>query len=186
MHEPGAQHPLFGLMAEFDRPERLIEAVKRSRDAGFRRIDAYSPFPIEELAEALDFRDQRVAWLTFFGGLFGAATGYGMQAWLHLDYPILVGSRPTVTPQAFMLITFELTVLFAVLFSIGGMLVLNRLPKLHHPVFGCESFHLATRDKFFLIVFGHDEKFDPVDTRAFLESLDPVKVDVVKQTEEPA
>ncbi|MDY0884426.1 DUF3341 domain-containing protein [Dongia soli] len=186
MREPSAGYPLFGLMAEFDRPESLIEAVKRSRDAGFRRIDAYSPFPIEELAEVLDFRDRRVAWLTLFGGLFGAAAGYGMQAWLHLDYPILVGSRPTITPQAFMLITFELTVLFAVLFSIGGMLVLNHLPKLHHPVFGVESFHLATRDKFFLIVFGHDEKFDPVQTRTFLESLDPVRVDVVRQTEEPA
>jgi hypothetical protein len=108
-----------------------------------------------------------------------------MQVYTHLDFPILIGSRPIVAPQAFMLITFELMVLFAVLFSIGGMLALNHLPRLHHPVFDIPSFHLATSTKFFLIVFSNDPKFDRVQTRAFLETLKPVRVDAVEQAEEP-
>jgi hypothetical protein len=184
MREP-RDHDLFGLMAEFSRPEDLVEATRQARAAGLERLDACSPFPIEELREILDIRDNRVPWLTLAGGIFGAATGYFMQVYTNLAYPILIGGRPLIAPPAFMLITFELTVLFAVLFAIGGMLVLNHLPRLNHPLFGVPSFHLASSSKFFLVVFSDDATFRPDRTRAFLESLRPVRVDPVYPTEEP-
>ncbi|MCL4767683.1 MAG: DUF3341 domain-containing protein [Hyphomicrobiaceae bacterium] len=185
MREPAPTTPSFGLMAEFDRPERLMESVRRAREAGFRRMDAYSPFPIDGLAEELGFRDRRVPRLTLFGGVFGAAVGYGMQVYTNLAFPIEIGGRPLIATQAFMLITFELTVLFAVLFAIGGMLALNRLPRLHHPLFDVEAFHLASADKFFLVIFSNDAMFDPGKTRGFLEGFAPVRIDVVEHTEEP-
>jgi hypothetical protein len=185
MREPTARSEIFGLLAEFNRPERLIDGVRRSRDAGFRRIDAYSPFPIEGLAEVIGFHDLRVPWLTLIGGMFGAATAFGMQVYTNYAFPIDVGDRPLVSVPAFMLITFELTVLFAVLFSIGGMLALNHLPRLHHPLFDIREFHLASTDKFFLVVFSNDPKFDEDRTEVFLETLEPVRITMVKRTEEP-
>jgi hypothetical protein len=163
----------------------LIDGVHRSREAGFRQFDAYSPFPIEGLAEVIGFRDQRVPWLTLIGGMFGAAVGYGMQVYTNYAFPIDIGNRPLVAVPAFMLITFELTVLFTVLFSIGSMLALNHLPRLHHPLFDINEFHLASTDKFFLVVFSNDPKFDEDRTQVFLHALNPVRVVVVKRTEEP-
>jgi hypothetical protein len=183
MREPTARTPVFGLLAEFDRAERLIESVGRTRAAGFRCVDAYSPFPIDGLAEALGFRDRRVPWLTLAGGLFGAFLGYFMQVYTNHDFPIDIGNRPLIAPEAFMLITFELTVLFAVLFSIGGMFALNRLPRLNHPLFDLERFHLASADRFFLVILSNDERFDPEATRRFLDTLQPVRVDLVGHAE---
>jgi hypothetical protein len=181
VHEPAATSPTFGLMAEFDRAERLLEAVKRARNAHYCRMDAYSPFPVEGLAEALGFQDRRVPILTLIGGIGGAALGFGMQVYTNLAFPIDIGNRPLVAVPAFMLITFELGVLGAVLLTIGGMLVLNHLPRLHHPVFDVDSFHLASSDKFFLVIFSSDHKFDPEETRTFLSSLKPRRIDLVAQ-----
>jgi Protein of unknown function (DUF3341) len=181
MREPAATTPVFGLMAEFDRPERLLDAVKRTRGARYRTLDAYTPFPIEGLAEALGFKDRRVPILTLIGGIGGAAIGFGMQVYTNLSFPIDIGNRPLVAVPAFMLITFELAVLGAVLLGIGGMLALNRLPRLHHPVFDVESFHLASSDKFFLVIFSTDKKFDADGTRAFLSSLKPRRIDIMAQ-----
>jgi hypothetical protein len=181
MHEPATTSPVFGLMAEFDRPEGLLEAVKRTRTAHYRTIDAYSPFPIEGLAEMLGFSDRRVPILTLVGGIAGAAIGFGMQVYTNLAFPIDIGNRPLVAVPAFMLITFELAVLGAVLLTIGGMFVLNHLPRLHHPVFDVESFHLASADKFFLVIFSTDKKFDVEDTRTFLSSLKPRRIDLMAQ-----
>lgn len=185
MREPTPLERDFGLLAEFDRPQRLIESVMKARDAGYRRIDAYSPFPIEELKDALQIRDQRVPLLTLAGGIFGGLLGYFMQVYTNLDFPINIGGRPLIAVPAFMLITFELTVLFAVLFSIGGMLALNHLPRLHHPLFDIPGFHLASSDKFFLLIFSTDTQFDREATRGFLESLQPLRVDLVGHTEQP-
>jgi hypothetical protein len=182
MREPLAETLAYGLIAEFDRPERLVEAVKQARKAGLRSIDAYSPFPIEELTELLDCRDWRIPLLTLLGGIVGAGIGYGMQVYTNLAYAIDIGNRPLVAPPAFMLITFELAVLGAVLLTIGGMLVLNHLPRLHHPVFDVAGFHLASTDKFFLIIFGNDPRFDPDRSREFLQSLKPVRIDRVAGT----
>jgi hypothetical protein len=179
MREPAATSAIFGLMAEFDRPDRLLDAVKQSRDARYRILDAYSPFPIEGLAEVMDFKDRRVPILTLIGGIGGAALGFGMQVYTNLAFPIDIGNRPLVAVPAFMLITFELGVLGAVLLTIGGMFVLNHLPRLNHPVFDVESFHLASSDKFFLVIFSTDKKFDPDETRTFLSSLKPRRVDLM-------
>ncbi|TWB69797.1 quinol:cytochrome c oxidoreductase membrane protein [Nitrospirillum amazonense] len=175
--------PPFGVMAEFDDAEHLVDAVKRARDAGFRRLDAYTPFPVADLTEALGIHDNRVPWLTLAGGIMGAAAGFGLQVWSNLDYPIPVGGRPLVALPATLLITFELTVLGAVLSAILGMLVLNRLPRLHHPVFGVPDFHLASTDKFFLVILGEDARFG--EAARFLGDLAPVRVVDVPQTEGP-
>jgi hypothetical protein len=185
MREPSPQTDCFGLLAEFSRPEQLLDAVRRTRKTGYRRIEAYTPFPVEGLGEALGFDDQRVPWATFAGAVIGAAVGYGMQVYTNLDFPIDIGGRPLLATPAFMLITFELSVLFAVTFAIGAMLVLNRLPRLHHPLFDLDRFHLASSDRFFLVVFSDDDKFDRSRTRRFLDGLGPVRVDVVAHTEQP-
>jgi hypothetical protein len=171
------------LLAEFRTAEQLLDAAKRARTAGFRRIDGASPFPVEGLAEAIGFRDNRVPLLTLAGGILGAASGYGMQVLTNLDYPLDIGGRPLVAPPAFALITFELMVLGAVLAGIIGMLALNRLPRLNHPLFGVESFRLASADAFFLIVFADDPRFGRA--RRFLETLDPVRIDDVPRGEVP-
>ena len=185
MAEPAPGEGLFGMLAEFDQPERLLDAVDRARGAGFRQIEAYSPFPIDGLAERLGFKDRRVPLFTLAGGILGAAVGYGMQVYTNYAFPIDIGNRPLVDNPAFMLITFELTVLFAVLFAIGSMLALNHLPRLHHPLCDLDDFHLASSNKFFLLVFGNDPLFDEGQTRSFLESLMPVRVSTVEHTEIP-
>lgn len=179
MREPEATSAVFGLMAEFDRAERLVEAVKQARRARYRALDAYSPFPIEELKEALGIEDNRVPIFTLVGGIAGAALGYGMQVYTNLAFPIDIGNRPLVSTPAFMLITFELAVLCAVLASIVGMFALNHLPRLHHPVFDVPSFHLASTNKFFLVVFSSDRQFDPEGTRTFLATLNPRRIDLM-------
>jgi hypothetical protein len=181
MREPGPNQPVFGMLAEFDRPERLVEAVKQARAARFRALDAYSPFPIEEITELLDLHDRRVPVLTALGGLLGAAVGFGVPTYTNFAFPIDIGGRPLVAIPAFLMITFELGVLGAVLAGILGMLALNRLPRLHHPVFDVETFHLASMDKFFLVVFSNDRRFDPDGTRDFLMSLRPRRVDLLTQ-----
>jgi hypothetical protein len=174
------RRPLFGLVAEFDRPELLLEAVRRTREAGFVRFEAYSPFPIQGLAEAEGFREPWVAIATLAGGIAGALIGYFMQVYTSLDFPLDVGGRPLVAPPAFALITFELSVLGAVTCSVPAMLVLNRLPRLSHPLFELERFHLASLDRFFLVIESSDPRFDPKAGRQFLEQLGARRVDVAE------
>ena len=143
------------LLLEFDDPERLMDAARRLHAEG-RRFRAYTPFPIEGLAELAGFHEQLVPKLCFWGGVTGAATGFGMQAYTNLAYPIDIGGRPLVAWPAFMLITFELMVLGAVLTAIVGMLILNRLPRLHHPIFDAPRFSFAGGDRFFLLLPSND------------------------------
>jgi len=185
MREPTAETDLFGVLAEFNSAERLIGAVKRARAAGYRAIDAYTPFPIRELGPLLDFHDNRVHWFTLFGSLAGLIGSYLLQIYTNLSFPIDIAGRPHLALQAFVPIAFELTVLGAVLACIIGMILLNHLPRLHHPLFSIEAFHLASKDKFFLIIFANDEKFDPDKIQAFLADLQPLQVTPVEQTEEP-
>lgn len=183
--EPTPHDDVFGVLAEFNRPEALIDAVRRARAAGYRQFDAYSPFPVEGLAEAMAFRDRRIGWLTLIGGLLGAAAGWALQAYANLDFPIDIGGRPLIANPAFAMVTIELALLGAVLCAVIGLLWLNHLPRLHHPLFDIESFHLASRDKFFLAIFGNDPQFDRAATAGFLAGLDPLRVDVVDHTEQP-
>jgi len=171
---------IHGLLAEFDEPRALIAAAVRARAEGYRRMDAYTPFPVEGLAEALGFRKNRLPLLVLAGGIVGAAGGYFLQYWGNaVDYPLNVGGRPLNSWPAFMVPAFETTILCAALAAVLGMLALNGLPKPYHPVFNVPSFALASRDRFFLAIEADDPAFDLERTRAFLESLGPREVSLV-------
>lgn len=172
----------YGLLAEFKTPEALIEAVKRVRDEGYRELDTFTPFPVYELFPVLRLRDYRVLWLGLFGGMFGFALAFAMQLYTNFDYPIDVGGRPLYALSAFAVIAFELTVLFAALAPAIGMLALNGLPRLHHPVFGAKAFPRASKDRFFLCVLATDAEFDSRKTKDFLDKLDPASVEMVEAT----
>jgi hypothetical protein len=173
------QESLYGMLAEFESPEALVEAARCAVAEGYRDLDAFTPFPVEELTQVLRLEDSRVLWLGFCGGLFGFALASGMQLFTNFDYPINVGGRPTYALSAFAVVAFELTVLFGALFPAIGMLALNRLPRLHYPVFGASRFHLASKDRFFLCIKAQDERFDAAGTRRFLETLNPASVESV-------
>lgn len=168
---------LYGLMAEFDSPAALVAAARRAREGGYRKFDAYTPFPIEELHEAMHIHKTAVPLLVLLGGIAGCLAGFGLQDWVSaFAYPLNIGGRPYHSWPSFIPITFELTVLFASLTAVFGMLALNRLPKPYHPVFNAPRFELATRDRFFLCIESADAKFDAAATRTFLESLGPREV----------
>jgi hypothetical protein len=176
MARPAPEHGLYAVVAEFNRPEALLEATKKARAEGFRRLEAFSPFPVEGLAKALDFRERRIAPLFLIGGIVGAAAGFGLQVYCNLDFPLNIGGRPVVAPPAFVLITFELMVLVSVTAGVVGMLLMNHLPRLNHPLFEIPDFHFATADKFFLAILAEGPGFDPDGARRFLAGLDPVRV----------
>ncbi|MGB6198994.1 MAG: DUF3341 domain-containing protein [Candidatus Acidiferrales bacterium] len=163
---------LYGLLAEFEKPEQLMVAAHRAREAGYRRMDAYTPFPVEGLAQALGRKRTMVPLITLIGGLLGGSGGFAMQYWISKTaYPIDVGGRPFNSWPAFIPVTFELTILCASLSAVLGMLALNGLPMPHHPLFNEPRFALASRDRFFLCVESRDRQFDRAKTREFLEGL---------------
>jgi hypothetical protein len=171
----------YGLLAEFESPEALVDAARRARGAGYRDLDAFTPFPVPELNPIFRLRDRRVLWLGLIGGIFGFALAFGMQLFTNFDYPVNVGGRPLYALSAFMVICFELTVLFAALTPAIGMLALNGLPRLSHPVFAARAFHRASRDRFFLCVLATDAKFDSKKTMQFLRGLRPHSVERVEE-----
>jgi hypothetical protein len=164
--------PIYGLLAEFAGPTELVLAAHRAHEAGYRKMDGYTPFPVEGLSEAIGFTKDRVPLVVLVGGILGGLSGYLMQYWISaLSYPINVGGKPYHSWPAFIVVTFEMTVLFAGLAGVLGMLALNGLPMPYHPVFNVPRFAFATRDRFFLCIEASDPKFDRVETRRFLESL---------------
>jgi len=164
--------PNYGLMAEFDDAHALVEAARRAREAGYRKMDAYSPVPIEELDEALKLPRNKLPLIVLLGGLTGGSLGYLMQWYIAVvDYPTNIGGRPLHSWPAFIPITFEMTILFAALSAVLGMLALNGLPMPYHPVFNVPRFALASRNRFFLCIESIDPMFDQEATAAFLESL---------------
>ena len=165
---------IYGMMAEFDTPGDLVSAARRTYEAGYKKIDAYTPFPIEELSEAIGFHRNSVPLVVLIGGILGGCSGFGLQYWIHvINYPINVGGRPLNSWPAFIVVTFEMTILFAGIFAVLGMLALNGLPMPYHPVFNVPRFAFASKDRFFLIIFSSDPKYDAASTRRFLESLAP-------------
>jgi hypothetical protein len=167
----------YGLMAEFHDANALVAATRRVRGEGYRRVDAYTPFPIEELAEALEFRDRRLPALVLAGGCAGALAGFGLQYWINvINYPLIAGGKPFLSWPNFIPVTFEMTILFAAFAAVFGMLGLNGLPQPYHPVFNVPNFALASRDRFFLVVEATDPKFDARATRALLSSLTQYEV----------
>ena len=169
--------PLYGLMAEYENPTDLVEAARQTYDAGYRRINGYSPFPIPELWEAIGFHKTRLPIIVLIGGIFGGLAGYFMMYYMEvMDYPLNVGGRPFHSAPSFMPITFETTVLCAALAAVFGMLALNKLPQPYHPVFNAERFALATRDRFFLVIEARDPKFDYEKTHEFMKTLNAKEV----------
>ena len=161
-------------MAEFHSPEALLHAAESAHRRGFKRMDAYTPFPVEGLAEAMDVHDRRVPLIVLLGGIAGCLGGFFLQYWLAvIDYPLNVGGRPLNSWPAFIPVTFEMTILFAALAAFLGVLALNGLPMPYHPVFNVEQFELASRNRFFLCIEADDPNFDREGTWKFLESLSP-------------
>jgi hypothetical protein len=170
-------HPLYGLMAEFETAGELVAAARRTKEAGFKKFDAYTPFPIHELDDAMDLHDNRVSLFTLIGGLIGCAGGFGLASWVEaVALPLNIGGRPFITAPMYIPITFECTVLIGGLTAAISMIIMNGLPSPYHPVFNVERFVDASRSKFFLCIESDDPKFDRHETAGFLESLGPEEI----------
>ncbi len=176
------QPPLHGCMAEFATVALLIAAVRRTKMEGYQRVDTYAPFPVEELNDALELKPSRIPWLMAAGGVGGGLIGYGMQYYAAvISYPMNIGGRPLHAWPAFIPVTFELTILFAVLGGLAALFFTLGLPQVYHPVFNHPNFRRASRNGFFLCIESKDERFDLERTRAFLETLSPMSVLAVEK-----
>lgn len=172
-----AAGPLYGLLAEFPDPDQLLHAARLVRDAGYKRIDAYTPFPVHGLPEALGFTRTRIPLVFLIGGIAGCVLGFYMQYWMNaVDYPVNIGGRPLNSWPAFIPVTFECTVLVSALVGVLGMLALNGLPRPHHPLFNVKRFDRASVDTFFLCIEARDPQFHAETTRRFLQTLTPLTV----------
>jgi hypothetical protein len=179
MTEPARQAP-FALMAEFHSSRELLHAIRESRKAGYREIEAYTPYPIEEVWEELGHHRSWLPLIVLIGGIIGCLSGFFLQYWSSvINYPINVGGRPLNSWVAFIPVTFETTILFAAGAAVLGMFALNQLPMPYHPVFNVERFALASRDRYFLAIGTWDSHFDHAETEQFLQSLDPYEVSIV-------
>lgn len=178
-HAPETQL-VYGLMAEFDSPTDIVAAADRARVAGYTVMDAYTPFPIEELNDALGLKKNPLPLIVLLGGIFGGAGGYLLEYWTQvITWPMNIGGRPFHSWPHFIPVTFECTVLGASLAAFVGMLALNGLPKPYHPVFNVPAFDRASRDRFFLCIESTDPKFDRYATESFLKDLHPLGVSEV-------
>ena len=176
-----APNGTYGVMAEFEDPTSLVNAARAAHQMGFRKLDAYTPFPIEGLAHAIGFRWTAVPLITLIGGVLGGLGGFGLEYWCSaITYPLNIGGRPLNSWPAFIPVTFELTVLGASICSVVGMIALNKLPQPFHPVFNVERFVHASTDRFFLCIEARDPKFNLAETARFLQDLHAVHVTEVK------
>jgi hypothetical protein len=175
--KPIPKPPIYGLIAEFNGPENLLAATKKTVAEGYHEMEAYSPFPVEGLDEALGFRGSRVPLITLIGGIVGGVGGFFME-WFSatIHYPINIGGRPLNSWPMFIPVVFELTILCAAIAAVLGMLALNGLPMPYHPLFNVKRFEQASNDRFFLCIESNDRKFDREGTKRFLQSLDPKEV----------
>ena len=174
-------HDVYGLLAEFQTPAAVVDAAHRVRAAGYTKVDAYSPYPIEELVEALHIGHSQLPKIVLVGGILGALGGWAFQYWAAvLEYPMNIGGRPINAWPAFIIPAFETTILCAALAAVLGMLALNGLPEPYHPVFNVPNFALATRDRFFICIEARDPKFSRTETVAFLRSLGASEVQEVE------
>ena len=172
---------VYGLLAEFDTPTDLVAATRRVHDEGYRRIDTFSPFPIEEAWEAMHHHDKRLSLIVLLGGITGMLSGYGLEYWVHtMAYPINVAGKPLNSWPQFIPVTFEMTILFAAISAVLGMVILNGLPMPYHPVFNVPRFARASQDKFFLLIESTDPKFDPDRTLELLKGLNANEINEVE------
>jgi len=166
---------LYGIMAEFKTPEALMEAVKAAKRSGFTKLDAFSPFPLADLAEEMGVRTTVIPWIALVAALTGAGLQYGSQYWMNVvDYPLNVGGRPLHSWPAFIPSTLIVAILWAGAATLLGLLVILRLPRLHHPVFAVPGFERASEDRFYLCILSVDPLFEGAAVRSFLETLSPM------------
>jgi hypothetical protein len=177
MSAHASEEPLYGLMAEFETPGELVAAARKTRLAGFKKFDAYTPYPIHELDAAMDLHDNRVSQFTLIGGILGCIGGFSLATWVSsVAWPLNIGGRPLISVPMFIPITFECTILIGGLTAAFSMLALNGLPSPYHSVFNVERFVNASRNKFFLCIESEDALFDRHRTEEFLLSLNPEEV----------
>ncbi len=173
--------PIYGLLAEFRSPQEVVLAAERVHEAGYRKVDGYSPYPIEELSEALELHKSHLPKLVLLGGIAGCLGGFGLEYWASvIEYPMTIGGRPAFSWPAFIDPAYETTILFAAATAVLGMLALNGLPEPYHPVFNVPGFALASRDKFFILIEATDPKFDRAATATYLKSLGATEVSEVE------
>ena len=173
---------LYALVAEFETAHELLDATNKAREAGYRKMDAYSPLPIHGMEEAIGQSYTRLPIFVFLGGLFGGSMGYFLQYYTAvIDYPINIGGKGLNSWPAFIPVTFECTILFAAFAAVFGMIIMNGLPQHYHSIFNTPNFDRATRDRFFLAIEAQDPKFDLETTRHFLEEQKPYAVSEVEQ-----
>jgi hypothetical protein len=180
-HRPTDTPAVYGVLAEFATAENLTHAAREVHAAGYRRVEAYSPHPVEGVADALGFRRTRLPFIVLLGGLFGGLAGYALQWWTMVyDYPMNIGGRPLHSWPAFIPVTFELTILGASLAAVLGMLALNGLPQPYHPLFNVTEFSLASQNRFFLCIEATDKRFDTGTATKLLQQLGATKITVVE------
>ena len=158
----------YGLLADFAHPDAMVDAARAAHAAGYRRIEAYSPFPVEGIEEVLEHRSNRPYWFGVVGALVGVAIGLGMQIYANLSYPLEIGGRPLIALQSFSIVTFLLMVSFATIFAVFGLLWLCRLPLLWHPLHEASAFDRATDDRFLLCIRADDPLYDQTGTALWL------------------
>jgi hypothetical protein len=172
----------YGVVAEFDNPADTMHAAEKVRDAGFRKWDVFTPFPVHGMDKAMGLKNSKVGWFSFLGGVTGYTCGMLMIWWMNaVDYPILVGGKPMFSPFSAFPPSYELTILLGSFGSLFGMLFLNRLPRLHHPLLKNRRFALATHDRFFIVIETADPKYSESETRKLLESLGSRHIEVVEE-----
>ena len=171
----------YGLLAEFETPADLMHAAEKVRDAGFRRWDVFTPYPVHGMDNAMGLKNSKVGWFSFFGGVTGYTTGM-LLIYLtnRIDYPILIGGKPMFSPFAAFPPSYELTILLGAFGALFGMLILNRLPRLHHPLLKHERFRLATHDRYFLVIETADPRYRDAETRQLLESTGSKRIEMVE------
>ena len=180
MSTPPTNKRSFALMAEFRSSKELVRAIREAREAGYTQLEAYTPYPIEEVWEELGHHRSWLPLIVLIGGIFGACFGFFLQYWVSvINYPMNIGGRPLNSWIAFIPVTFETTILFAAGAAVLGMFALNKLPMPYHPVFNVERFALASRDRYFLAIARWDPKFDRQATEEFLHRLAPQEVSEV-------
>jgi hypothetical protein len=172
----------YAVMAEFETPADLMHAAEKVRDSGYKRWDVFSPFPIHGMDEAMGLKNSPVGYFSFCCGVIGFTTGMVMIWWMNaVDYPILIGGKPMFSPFGAFPPSYELTILLGSFGTLGGMLFLNRLPRLHHPLHKNERFKKATHDKYFLVIESSDPKYSETEIRKLLESVGSRHIEVVEE-----
>jgi hypothetical protein len=171
----------YGIIAEFDTPAEAMHAAEKVRDAGFRRWDVYTPYPVHGMDKAMGLKNSKVGWFAFLGGVTGYTSGM-LLIWFTnaVDYPVLIGGKPMFSPFGAFPPSYELTILLGSFGSLFGMLFLNRLPRLHHPLLKHRRFALVTHDKFFVVIEATDPKYSDVETRKLLEQAGSKRIEMVE------